>query len=71
MTGEHFLVRYSILLSPLEFILSTESMAEHRAKSLSTLLQIALAKGFSEIDPELEPLKVPWFFLIRSVKYCL
>jgi hypothetical protein len=33
-------------------------MAEHRAKSLSALLQIALATGFSEIDPELEPLKV-------------
>lgn len=34
-------------------------MAEHRAKSLSALLRIALATGFSEIDPELEPLKVP------------
>jgi hypothetical protein len=43
----------------LELILSTETMAEHRAKSLSALLQIALATGFSEIDPELEPLKVP------------
>jgi hypothetical protein len=45
--------------SSLEFILSTETMAEHRAKSLSALLQIALATGFSEIDPELEHLKVP------------
>jgi hypothetical protein len=45
--------------SCLEFILSTETMAEHRAKSLSALLQIALATGFSEIDPEMEPLKVP------------
>jgi hypothetical protein len=44
--------------SPLELILSTETMAEHRAKSLSALLQIALATGFSETDPELEPLKV-------------
>jgi hypothetical protein len=43
----------------LDFILSTETMAEHRAKSLSALLQIALATGFSEIDPEPEPLKVP------------
>ena len=33
-------------------------MAEHRAKSLSALLQIALATGFSEVDPEHEPLKV-------------
>jgi hypothetical protein len=45
--------------SSLEFILSTETMAEHRAKSLSALLQIALATGFSETDPEQEPLKVP------------
>lgn len=35
----------------------SQTMAEHRAKSLSSLLQIALATGFSEIDPELEPLK--------------
>ncbi len=40
-------------------------MAEHRAKSLSALLQIALATGFSETDPELEPLKVPYFINFR------
>lgn len=34
-------------------------MAEHRAKSLSALLQIALETGFSEVYPELELLKVP------------
>jgi len=34
-------------------------MAEHRANSLSALLSIALATGFSEIEPEPEPLKVP------------
>jgi hypothetical protein len=34
-------------------------MAKHRAKSLSALLKAALSTGFSEIDPELEPLKVP------------
>jgi hypothetical protein len=52
--------RWSLHLSftPL-LILSIETMAEHRAKSLSALLQIALATGFSEIDPEQEPLKVP------------
>ena len=33
-------------------------MAEHRAKSLHALLPIALATGYSEIDPDLEPLKV-------------
>ncbi|KAI9443965.1 hypothetical protein H4582DRAFT_1049491 [Lactarius indigo] len=35
----------------------SHTMAEHRAKSLAALLQIALATGYSEIDPELEPLK--------------
>ena len=33
-------------------------MAEHRARSLSALLPIALATGYSEIEPDLEPLKV-------------
>jgi len=33
-------------------------MAEHRAKSIAALLPIALATGFSEIEPQLEPLKV-------------
>jgi hypothetical protein len=42
-----------------EFILTTETMAEHRAKSLSVRLPIALSMGFAEIDPQLEPLKVP------------
>ena len=33
-------------------------MAEHRAKSLAAILPIALATGYSEIEPDLEPLKV-------------
>ena len=33
-------------------------MTEHRAKTLSTLLPIALATGFSEVEPDFEPLKV-------------
>ena len=33
-------------------------MAEHRAKSLSALLPFALALGFSDTDPDIEPLKV-------------
>ena len=33
-------------------------MAEHRARSISALLPIALATGYSEIEPDLEPLKV-------------
>jgi hypothetical protein len=43
----------------LGFILTTETMAEHRAKSLSVRLPIALSTGFAEIDPQPEPLKVP------------
>ena len=38
-------------------------MAEHRAKSLAALLPIAFATGYSEIEPDPEPLKVhivPW-----------
>jgi hypothetical protein len=34
-------------------------MTEHRAKTLSTLLPIALATGYSDIEHEFEPLKVP------------
>ena len=33
-------------------------MAEHRAKSLTGILPIALATGFSEIEPDFELLKV-------------
>ena len=50
-------------------------MAEHRAKSLNALLPISLATGYSEIDPELEPLKVhidplhcEWLYLISSTE---
>ncbi|KAH8979281.1 hypothetical protein EDB92DRAFT_1980226 [Lactarius akahatsu] len=35
----------------------SHTMAEHRAKSLSAFLSIALATGYSEIEPELEPMK--------------
>jgi hypothetical protein len=59
MTGERFLVCHSIFFLTLAFILTTETMAEHRAKSLSSLLPMALATGFSETEPQLEPLKVP------------
>lgn len=33
-------------------------MAAHRAQLLLTLLPNAMSLGFTEIDPELEPLKV-------------
>jgi hypothetical protein len=37
-------------------------MTDHRARTLSDLLPMALATGFSEVEPEMEPLKVLWFF---------
>ncbi|KAH9027877.1 hypothetical protein EDB85DRAFT_1892774 [Lactarius pseudohatsudake] len=46
-----------LLCLPALFTLPTDTMAEHRAKSLAVLLPIALATGYSEIDPEPEPLK--------------
>ena len=64
MTGARFLVRHTASCFP---CLShphppkkTETMAEHRARSLSALLPIALATGYSEIEPDLEPLKVTY-----------
>ena len=36
---------------------ATDAMAEHRAKSLSAFLSFALATGYTEIEPNLEPLK--------------
>ncbi|KAI0246219.1 hypothetical protein BJV78DRAFT_1286673 [Lactifluus subvellereus] len=35
----------------------SQTMTEHRAKTLSMLLFIALATGYSEVEPDLEPLK--------------
>ncbi len=58
MTGERFLVRRSVFPFPLASYFPTETMAEHRAKSLSALLPITLATGFLEVEPEPEPLKV-------------
>lgn len=37
---------------------SAETMAAHRAQLLLSLLPNALSFGFTEVDPELEPLKV-------------
>ncbi len=36
----------------------TETMTEHRARTLFNLLPIALATGYSEVEPEIELLKV-------------
>ncbi|KAI0253470.1 hypothetical protein BJV78DRAFT_212142 [Lactifluus subvellereus] len=35
----------------------SQAMVEHRARALSALLPIALATGYSETEPDLEPLK--------------
>ena len=35
-----------------------ETMTEHRARSLFNLLPIALTTGYSEVEPEIELLKV-------------
>jgi hypothetical protein len=46
----------SIGLSPL--IPFLETLATHRASSLIAILPVALQTGYSEVVPELEPLKV-------------
>lgn len=35
----------------------SQTMTDHRVRTLSTLLPIALATGFSEVEPDFEPLK--------------
>lgn len=44
-------------------------MSDHRARTLSALLPIALATGFSEVEPDFEPLKVQWFINLGYVKF--
>jgi hypothetical protein len=58
MTGDRFLVSHLTFSLSVRFNLKAETMAEHRAKSLSALLPTALATGFSEIVPDFEYLKV-------------
>jgi hypothetical protein len=50
---------YYLSLSLSEIYFMTDTMAKHRAKSLSTLLWTALSTGFAETEPQLIPLKVP------------
>ena len=47
-----FFFGLSVLSLPLE------TMAAHRANSLLAILPVALETGYSEVVPELEPLKV-------------
>lgn len=58
MTGERCLVRIIFLFPCLYSFFSTETMTEHRTKTLSSLLPIALATGYTEVELVLEPLKV-------------
>lgn len=62
MTGVPSLVRRSISFLMSYSFFPTETMTDHRARTLSDLLPMALATGFSEVEPEVEPLKVRWSF---------
>ena len=66
MTGVPSLVRCSIYLHFSYLFFSTETITDHRARTLSNLLPIALATGFSEVEPDVEPLKVQHFFVNSS-----
>jgi hypothetical protein len=58
MTGERCLVCIFSLFPTLHSFSRTETMTEHRTKTLSALLPIALATGYTEVEPGFEPLKV-------------
>jgi hypothetical protein len=62
MTGVPSLVRHSISIHFFYSFFSTETITDHRARTLSDLLPIALATGFSAVEPDFEPLKVQYFF---------
>ena len=57
-TGELCHVCYHVLVVILFSLPILETMAAHRASSLLAILPVALQTGYSEIAPELEPLKV-------------
>ncbi len=58
MTGERCLVCILSLFPSLYLSSCTEIMTEHRTKTLAALLPIALATGYSEVEPSIESLKV-------------
>ncbi len=58
MTGERCLVCIISLFTCLYSFFWTETMTEHRTKTLSSLLPIALATGYTEVELGFEPLKV-------------
>ena len=67
MTGGRFLVcRFtSLCVNWVSDISPTETMIDHRARTLFALLPIALATGYSEVEPDLEPLKVLTVYLSK------
>ena len=67
MTGERSLVcRFTpFCVDCVSYAFLTETMIEHRARTLFSLLPIALATGYSEVEPDLEPLKVPMVHLSK------
>ena len=58
MTGKPCHVCYNVLVGTPFSVSILETLAAHRASSLLAILPIALHTGYSEVVPELEPLKV-------------
>ena len=58
MIGEPCHVCHHVLVGILFLVSILETMAAHRASSLLAILPVALQTGYSEVLPELEPLKV-------------
>jgi len=58
MTGERCLVCVLPRFPSWHSFSCTETMTEHRTRSLLALLPTALATGHTEVEPGIEPLKV-------------
>jgi|HubBroStandDraft_3_1064219.scaffolds.fasta_scaffold654590_1 hypothetical protein len=58
MIGEPCHVCLRVLMVVRSYKSVLETLAAHRTNSLLAILPIALETGYSEVEPELEPLKV-------------
>ena len=56
--GERYHVCKLVLMTVLSYMSLLETMASHRANSLLAYMFVALETGYSQVEPELEPLKV-------------
>jgi hypothetical protein len=56
--GEPCHVCLRVLMAVCSYMTLLETMAAHRANSLLAYMPVALETGYSEVEPELEPLKV-------------